>query len=280
MSTAIAHALHDVADAIRSLKSEEIQTTVNVTGGAIPTGEAIALAVADDLGFTPLEPQPIKGEETLLEELRTLPAGAYADLFHPRRMEEEAAKRKCIDGTLMFDRVYVAGADGDEGASFRFRDTTEDDYDWFGRAEQARGLGLTAADFVLPNEEPEEDIVAAPNHYRRDDEPECIEMTAGLDFVWGSVVKYVYRCLDKGNPVQDLEKALRYLEFAEERGLEKPVDNAACEIYLGAFLVAEDYSTAERRASTMMTLFSDGEAIADVRNEIENLVEAIKEEEK
>jgi hypothetical protein len=43
---------------------------------------------------------------------------------------------------------------------------------------------------------------------------ECIEFSRYMTFPAGNAFKYVWRHADKGNPVQDLEKALVYLDWA------------------------------------------------------------------
>ena len=56
------------------------------------------------------------------------------------------------------------------------------------------------------------DPVSHPSHYTSDRFPfECIEMTEGMGFNIGNMVKYVWRHLDKGRPVEDLLKASWYL---------------------------------------------------------------------
>ncbi|MEE8667436.1 MAG: DUF3310 domain-containing protein [Bifidobacterium mongoliense] len=58
------------------------------------------------------------------------------------------------------------------------------------------------------------DPVNHPSHYTSDRFPfECIELTAHMDFCMGNMVKYVWRHLDKGKPVEDLEKARFYLNY-------------------------------------------------------------------
>lgn len=45
---------------------------------------------------------------------------------------------------------------------------------------------------------------------------ECIEFTRLMPFCAGNAFKYVWRCEDKGNPVQDLDKARVYWAWAWE----------------------------------------------------------------
>lgn len=52
-----------------------------------------------------------------------------------------------------------------------------------------------------------------PIHYNQNPYGlECIDYAEHMGFNLGNAFKYVWRCLDKGKPVEDLEKALVYLE--------------------------------------------------------------------
>ena len=42
---------------------------------------------------------------------------------------------------------------------------------------------------------------------------ECITVTQHLSFCLGSAMKYIWRCDEKGKPIEDLEKAIKYLQF-------------------------------------------------------------------
>ena len=58
------------------------------------------------------------------------------------------------------------------------------------------------------------DPVNHPSHYTSARFPfECIELTSRMDFCMGNMVKYVWRHLDKGKPVEDLKKARFYLNY-------------------------------------------------------------------
>ena len=62
------------------------------------------------------------------------------------------------------------------------------------------------------------DPVNHPSHYTSARFPfECIELTSRMDFCTGNMVKYVWRHLDKGKPVEDLKKARFYLNYEIER---------------------------------------------------------------
>ena len=61
-------------------------------------------------------------------------------------------------------------------------------------------------------------MVSHPAHYVYDSryEPKDVIYYWGLDFNCGSAVKYIARYQRKGNPIQDLKKAIQYLEFEIE----------------------------------------------------------------
>ena len=62
------------------------------------------------------------------------------------------------------------------------------------------------------------DLVNHPPHYRAHPSGiECIAITERLSFCLGNAVKYVWRRKEKGTEIQDLEKALWYLD--RERAL-------------------------------------------------------------
>jgi hypothetical protein len=62
-------------------------------------------------------------------------------------------------------------------------------------------------------------MVVRPPHYgTRRFGIECIAFTRLMMFNPGNAFKYVWRCEDKGNPVQDLEKARTYWGWTWESG--------------------------------------------------------------
>ena len=64
------------------------------------------------------------------------------------------------------------------------------------------------------------DPINSPRHYTAHKSGiECIQLTECLSFNIGNAVKYVWRADEKGRPVEDLKKALWYLE----RELSRPV---------------------------------------------------------
>ena len=59
----------------------------------------------------------------------------------------------------------------------------------------------------------QEDKVNHPKHYTQNpSRVECFEIARRCDFARGNCIKYIWRHMDKGTPVEDLKKALWYLE--------------------------------------------------------------------
>ena len=60
---------------------------------------------------------------------------------------------------------------------------------------------------------PEVDTVNHPPHYNSSPSGiECIQVVEHMGFCLGNVIKYVWRADEKGNAIEDLEKALWYLQ--------------------------------------------------------------------
>jgi hypothetical protein len=78
----------------------------------------------------------------------------------------------------------------------------------------------------------EVDMVNHPPHYNSHPSGiEQIEVTGHMNFCLGNAVKYIWRCDDKDDAIQDLEKAIFYLnweikrrngETSKEEGLREP----------------------------------------------------------
>ena len=61
----------------------------------------------------------------------------------------------------------------------------------------------------------EVDMVNHPPHYTQHPSGvECIEVTEHMPFTLGNAVKYLHRCGDKGNNMEDLRKAMWYINRA------------------------------------------------------------------
>lgn len=57
------------------------------------------------------------------------------------------------------------------------------------------------------------DPVNKPKHYNSHPSGiECIEITRDMPFNLGNAIKYIWRCFLKGNTIEDLEKAIWYLQ--------------------------------------------------------------------
>lgn len=85
------------------------------------------------------------------------------------------------------------------------------------RCETENTLAWTAEDCRMLREAAkmtqEEDIVNNPKHYTSHPSGiECIEITRHMGFCLGNAVKYIWRADLKGNDVEDLRKAIWYIE--------------------------------------------------------------------
>lgn len=68
--------------------------------------------------------------------------------------------------------------------------------------------GATEAVGPLPTDDP-----INPAHYRSHPSGiECIEVTRHMNFNVGNAIKYLWRYMDKGDPVENLKKAQWYLD--------------------------------------------------------------------
>lgn len=61
------------------------------------------------------------------------------------------------------------------------------------------------------------DAVVHPPHYGQVPNIECIDVVQHFNFNRGNAIKYVWRAGAKGNPVEDLLKAIEYCKFEIER---------------------------------------------------------------
>lgn len=69
------------------------------------------------------------------------------------------------------------------------------------------------------------DPVNHPSHYTAHPSGiECIEITRHENFNCGNAIKYIWRRNEKGNPIQDLKKAIFYIQDEIKR-LEKEQSN-------------------------------------------------------
>ena len=57
------------------------------------------------------------------------------------------------------------------------------------------------------------DPVSHPAHYtEHPSKVECIQITEHLNFCLGNAVKYIWRAGEKGEPIEDLQKARWYID--------------------------------------------------------------------
>lgn len=61
------------------------------------------------------------------------------------------------------------------------------------------------------------DQVNHPPHYTQVPGIEAIQVTQHFNFNLGNAIKYVWRCDEKGRPIEDLEKAIWYLNAEIKR---------------------------------------------------------------
>lgn len=95
-------------------------------------------------------------------------------------------------------------------------------------------LGRT---MINDTEEPKEvkldtfDPISRPSHYTegRKYEPRKVIADWGLNFNLGNAVKYLSRAGRKGDKVEDLRKAIQYIEFEIEELINKEVQNEETE---------------------------------------------------
>lgn len=79
--------------------------------------------------------------------------------------------------------------------------------------------GASASDFIGElRAKLEHDPVNHPSHYTSHPSGiECIEIVRHMSFNRGNSIKYTWRAGDKGNEIEDLEKAIWYLKDEVER---------------------------------------------------------------
>lgn len=66
---------------------------------------------------------------------------------------------------------------------------------------------------TIDNSAKKPDLVNHPPHYgSHPSGVECITVTEHFNFNMGNAIKYIWRADEKGNPLQDLEKAKWYIE--------------------------------------------------------------------
>ena len=63
------------------------------------------------------------------------------------------------------------------------------------------------------------ETVNHPAHYNQIVGIECIDVAEQMGFNLGNALKYIWRCGDKGNKVEDIKKAIWYLNREIDRSL-------------------------------------------------------------
>lgn len=113
------------------------------------------------------------------------------------------------------------------------------------------------------------DNVNHPDHYAsRNIGYECIDLARHQTFCVGNTIKYLWRYKNKGNPTEDLKKALWYAHLAQ-KGLEPVYTEVGdCESIL--YLLVDSTAGNERSAWVGLTL-------NDWQRTVEALDELIKE---
>src|SRR5690606_37925540 len=78
----------------------------------------------------------------------------------------------------------------------------------------------------------------------------------GLDFCWGNLVKYLWRAPLKGSPVQDIDKALQYLDLAapSRRPIEDEED--AFDFFYALYRDAPEGSAEESQLDALAAVFN------------------------
>lgn len=122
------------------------------------------------------------------------------------------------------------------------------------------------------------DPIDEPSHYKRNGH-ECLEFTRDLDFLWGNAVKYIWRCLDKGNAAEDVRKARRYITEAIDDGVDKPMSAGRAEVLWRFFVNSKDGTAEEARDLLLFRIFSIGESRTGVSllSDLELLLERVEE---
>ena len=106
-----------------------------------------------------------------------------------------------------------------EGVDNEILETTHDTFGTRPRSPSLREQALNTLHSEStaprpPNNQPTvaEDAIN-PSHYRKHPSGiECIEVTRHMNFNTGNAIKYIWRYLDKGDPIENLKKAQWYLD--------------------------------------------------------------------
>lgn len=124
------------------------------------------------------------------------------------------------------------------------------------------------------------DMVNHPNHYANNRMQqligaECIEFSRHFSFDVGNAFKYVWRCLDKGTTVQDLDKAIFYLNDHVSRiyYLKAYCDEDALEDLVDRLYAAEGETAFEKKQlEVLRCIYEDPKSARVVLDELKALV--------
>ena len=110
-----------------------------------------------------------------------------------------------------------------------------------------------------------------PSHYAsRNIGYECIDLAQCQTFCVGNTIKYLWRYKNKGNPTEDLKKALWYARLAQKELEPVCTEAGDCESIL--YLLVDSTAGNERSAWVGLTL-------NDWQRTVEALTQMIEEEE-
>jgi len=100
------------------------------------------------------------------------------------------------------------------------------------------------------------DAVNHPQHYQHPSGVECIQITEHMSFLMGNAIKYIWRADSKGSPINDLRKAIWYIE----REITRRTDEANT-----ASVVTKSVSSPTEKIGSALAYAQAGTSIADIR---------------
>ncbi len=108
------------------------------------------------------------------------------------------------------------------------------------------------------------DQVKQPEHYTKHPSGiECIEVTKHMNFCRGNAVKYLWRAGDKdpSKEIEDLQKAMKYIEFEIER-LSKSVTESVT-YCIDDYLNGKEVRKRHEGSQTLKSILPDSGSIVD-----------------
>ena len=120
------------------------------------------------------------------------------------------------------------------------------------------------------------DVVNHPPHYKS--KPvECIEISEQMDFCLGNAFKYLYRYNEKGKPIEDLQKAVWYIERKLNNEKFQSYVNWDIDIIKLSNILNSEENKSIRLAMDFITLAIDRE---NLKLAVKNIKKVIKKLEK